>query len=292
MRDRKVRMMKDSRNKIIKIILCVFVAVSILIAGYFFYQYSLTQKRNSELTSKRSNKYITNQSIKNQDDPSVITKISHDITGKLDKLQWNTGNIGVWHLNKTMPTYETIKAEYDNAHKINKDVIGWIWIEGTNINYPVEHNPNSDTYYLHHNWRNQKWWNGAIFLDKSIPSLNEHTLLIHGHDMLNSLMFAELMNFRNKEFFNQHNKIVLFDGENNQEEVFNPIGCFYAEPSQKFEFNIPQDQQEKYYKYMESKSIYPVEPVTSNKFLFLNSCLSNGTHEHLIVMSQEIKHIS
>lgn len=273
------------RNRIIKIILAFIIFVSLLFSCYFSYKAYLSHQRARILSGKVHQSF--NPKTDESNNNNFFMKIYDDLTGKLDHLQYNTGNLDVWKLNKVLPTYPKIKAEYDAAHKINKDVIGWIWIENTDINYPVEHNSNSDTFYLHHNWRNEKWWNGAIFLDKSIPSLNEHTLLIHGHDMLNSLMFAELMRFRNKEFFEQNNKIVLFNGENNQEEVFNPVGAFYARPSQEFEFNIPQDQQEKYYKYMESKSIYPQKPINDNKFLFLNSCLSNGTHYHLIVMAQE-----
>lgn len=286
--------MDDKQKKIIRIILYVIIIVGILIACYFSYQYYLTQKRVKDLESGKASKYISSETVSaiagKSDNP--ITEIAHAITDKLDHLQYETGNMNVWQLNTTIPDYNTIKTEYENAHKVNKDVIGWIWVQGTNINYPVEHNVNSDSYYLHHNWRNEDWWNGAIFLDKSIPSLNEHTLLIHGHDMLNSLMFAQLMEFRNPEFFNKHNKIVLFNGSSMEENIFNPIGAFYADPSQKFEFNIPEDQRLKYYKYMESKSIYPVEPVTDNQFLFLNSCLSNGTNEHLIVMSQKVKSIN
>lgn len=301
--------MSIRHKRIIRSVIYILIFISLVCSIYFFYQYYLSKKRAEYLQKNIISNYSLNKnnSVRNKENSSsrnhmdnlnnanyseqgFIKPISNYITEKLDHLQYNTGNIDVWTVNENVPTYKEISSKYINAKKINNDVVGWIWIQNTNIDYPIEHT-STDTYYLHHNWRNNAWWNGAIFLDKSIPSLNENTLLINGHNMLNSLMFAQLMKFRNENFFNQHNKIVIFNGSNKTEEVFNPIGCFYANPNQRFEFNIPKDQRLKYYKYMESKSFYPIESVNSNKFLFLNSCLSDGTNHHLIVMSQEIQSI-
>ncbi len=65
--------------------------------------------------------------------------------------------------------------------KENEDIVGWIDIKGTNINYPVLQGEDNE-YYLKHNYKHQYISTGSIFLDRNfdfnIPSTN---LLIYGH---------------------------------------------------------------------------------------------------------------
>ena len=71
----------------------------------------------------------------------------------------------------------------------NPDIIGWLEIEGTKINYPVLQS-SDNKYYLNHNYRKKETELGSIFLDCNydfdIPSSN---LLIYGHNTQNGEMF-------------------------------------------------------------------------------------------------------
>ena len=88
--------------------------------------------------------------------------------------------------------------------KENSDVIGWIEIEGTNINYPVLQGEDN-SYYMTHNYKKEEVRDGSIFLDKnydwSIPSSN---LLMYGHNMGDGAMFQDLLKYEYEEFYNQH----------------------------------------------------------------------------------------
>lgn len=65
--------------------------------------------------------------------------------------------------------------QLEEMQKENSDIIGWIEIDGTNINYPILQTTNND-YYLNHNYKKEKASTGSLFLDKdydfSIPSSN------------------------------------------------------------------------------------------------------------------------
>ena len=71
----------------------------------------------------------------------------------------------------------------------NQDIVGWLEIEGTTINYPVLQGKDNE-YYMTHNYKKEKTRNGSIFLSKdydwNIPSSN---LLIYGHNLQNGTMF-------------------------------------------------------------------------------------------------------
>ena len=95
-------------------------------------------------------------------------------------------------------------VDFDALRKINPDVIGWIHIPGTNIDYPIMHG-RDNTYYLRHLMDGS--WNrcGSIFMDyRSDPDLADPVTLIHGHNMLNGTMFQDLEKFKSQEFMAEH----------------------------------------------------------------------------------------
>ena len=89
--------------------------------------------------------------------------------------------------------------------KQNSDIVGWIEIEGTNINYPVLQGTDNE-YYLDHDYKHEKTAKGSIFLNKdydwNIPSTN---LLIYGHNMKNGEMFEDLLNYSSEEYYKNPN---------------------------------------------------------------------------------------
>lgn len=89
----------------------------------------------------------------------------------------------------------------------NADIVGWLEIDGTNINYPVLQGKDND-YYLKHNYKYEYISTGSIFLDKDYdfnkPSSN---LLIYGHRNKVGLMFDELVKYKEESFYKEHKTI-------------------------------------------------------------------------------------
>lgn len=50
---------------------------------------------------------------------------------------------------------ETVLAEYGELYLQNTDMVGWLSIAGTNINFPVMQTPNNPNYYLKHNFEKE-----------------------------------------------------------------------------------------------------------------------------------------
>ena len=85
------------------------------------------------------------------------------------------------------------KIDWEKLEIINKDIIGWIKIEDTNINYPILKD-NDSLYYLKHTFEKNYNRNGSIFTLDNNPFQNEETI-IYGHNMRNGLMFSNLSNY-------------------------------------------------------------------------------------------------
>ena len=92
----------------------------------------------------------------------------------------------------------------EELRKENEDIIGWLEIKDTNINYPVLQASDND-YYLNHNYKKEKSISGSLFLDASFDVENGGTnYLIYGHRTQNGLMFEDLLKYSKKDFYESH----------------------------------------------------------------------------------------
>lgn len=90
----------------------------------------------------------------------------------------------------------------------NPDMIGWISIAGTKIDYPLMHTPDDPEKYLHKNFQGNFSVGGLPFLDAAC-TLDSDNLLIYGHNMQNGTMFRALLSYEQKDFWEAHPLIRL-----------------------------------------------------------------------------------
>lgn len=104
-------------------------------------------------------------------------------------------------------------VDFDELIKLNSDVVGWITIPNTVINYPVLQNKSNATYYLNHNINKESAGAGAIFVDSKCTISeegNSKSLIIYGHHRRDGTMFAKLLNYCNIDFYKE-NPVIRFD---------------------------------------------------------------------------------
>ena len=118
----------------------------------------------------------------------------------------------------------------------NEDIVGWIEIEDTNINYPVLQGEDNE-YYLTHNYQKEKSQKGSIFLTKdydwNLPSSN---LLIYGHNIMYGQMFQDLLKYADEEFYSMH-PTIRFTTQRKDSE-YEIISAFKARVYYKSEENV------------------------------------------------------
>lgn len=88
----------------------------------------------------------------------------------------------------------------------NEDFFGWLSIEGTHIDYPVMYTPDDPTYYLRRAFDKSASWSGVPFMDAACFA-DCGNYLIHGHNMQNGTMFADLLNYAEQAFWEAHPRI-------------------------------------------------------------------------------------
>ena len=101
--------------------------------------------------------------------------------------------------------------EYSEIYAKNNDLVGWIRIDGTKLDYPVMQTPDNPNYYLDHDFDgNESDW-GAIYAREECdifePSDN---ITLYGHNMRDGSMFAVLGDYASKETW-ENNPLIFFD---------------------------------------------------------------------------------
>lgn len=101
------------------------------------------------------------------------------------------------------------QIDFAGLMKINSDIIGWIYIPGTNIDYPICKGEVS--FYLNHGFDRTYSELGSIFVSSEVNSefKDIHTL-IYGHYVSRDQLFGELSNYEGKSYYDQHKRIYIY----------------------------------------------------------------------------------
>ncbi|MGG4146045.1 class B sortase [Paenibacillus algorifonticola] len=94
--------------------------------------------------------------------------------------------------------------QFQELYERNPDIVGWLRIDGTRIEYPVMQNLQDAEYYLNHDFDKKENKGGLPFLDGHSRTNGSDILLIHGHHMKSGWMFKDLMKYKNESFYKEH----------------------------------------------------------------------------------------
>lgn len=127
--------------------------------------------------------------------------------------------------------------QYRQFYKQNPEMVGWIRIDDTIIDYPVMHTPNDPEKYLHLSFQGEESQHGVPFIDYRC-TMDSDNLLIYGHNMSDDTMFHTLVEYRQKSFWREH-PVIRFDTvqEEREYEIFAAFyDRVYYEHEQNFKF--------------------------------------------------------
>ena len=199
---------------------------------------------------------------------------------------------------------ENIKTDrmlkLEELQKENSDIIAWLQIEDSNINYPILQTTDN-SYYMTHNYKKEYSIDGSLFLDKdydwSIPSSN---LLIYGHNNRGSKeMFVDLLKYKDEEFYNKHKTIRFTTNEEDAE--YEIIAVFLSRVYYKSETNvfryyyfINANTEEEFNKYIEESkkaSLYNIEATAKygDQLLTLSTCEFSQEDGRFAVVARKVK---
>ncbi len=116
-------------------------------------------------------------------------------------------------------------AKYQVLYEQNQDLYGWICIDGTTVNYPVMHTPQSPEYYLRRGFDKKYSLSGVPFLDGDCFT-GDGNYIVYGHHMENGSMFAPIAQYAKEDFWREH-PVIRFDTLEKAGE-YEVMAAFYA----------------------------------------------------------------
>lgn len=188
---------------------------------------------------------------------------------------------------------DMLSVNFDELLKKNSDTVGWIKVNGTNINYPVVQANNND-YYLYHAYDKSKNNAGWIFADyhNDMVNLGRNTI-IYGHGRLNNTMFGSLKNILKSSWYDdKNNYIVKFSTlkENTLWQVFS----IYSIEAEGYYITTSFKNNEAYNDFltvMKNRSIKDFNTTVNvnDKIITLSTCKDIAGKERVVLHAKLIK---
>lgn len=119
---------------------------------------------------------------------------------------------------KKLGVYERLQqigADFDALSEINSDVIAWINIPGTALNYPVVQGDDNN-YYLKHLFTKAYNVGGCVFLDCGhSPDFSDRHSVLYGHRMNDGTMFTSIQKYKDQSYYDKHSYAILLTPDKN-----------------------------------------------------------------------------
>ncbi len=160
----------------------------------------------------------------------------------------------------------------------NPDVVGWILIPDTKINYPLMQGSDND-YYLNHTWEGKKNGVGSIFLEHlNLPDLTDFNTILYGHNMNNGSMFAGIRQYRNQKHWDTHPYVYIRSDQGvYRYEVFSTYLADVDSSTYDLQFTTPEAR-EAFLNHVQEQSVIPsdIQPELTDRILTLSTCSGRG----------------
>ncbi len=215
-----------------------------------------------------------------------------------------------------IPTEEatyTLLPGAANLLELSKDVVGYISIPDTVINYPIMHNPDDsegEEYFLYHDFYGNDSHLGSIFLDFRcnfdvvgadgyLAKPNSDNLIVYGHDMLDESMFGSLRKYKDDpNYYEQHPLVEV--NSNYENYIYKIYGFFVADAldtsDTRFEYwnYIDFTGEKGFYEYVNEVKrrtlrLTDVDVEYGDQLLTLSTCSGTFANARLVVCARRLR---
>ena len=184
-----------------------------------------------------------------------------------------------------------IDVDFNSLKNTNSDTVAWLFVGGTNVNYPVVQTSDNE-FYLNHSFDKKKNSGGWLFMDyRNDKNDYGRNTIIYGHNMKNLTMFGTLKNLLSKSWYNtEENRIIKMSSEkyNTLWQIYSVYTLETTSDYIQTEFSSDEEYQA-FIDLVKGRSIanFNTSVTTSDKTLTLSTC--HGSAKKLVVHAKLIK---
>jgi sortase B len=183
-----------------------------------------------------------------------------------------------------------MNERFKNIISVNPEVVGWIKIGDTRIDYPVVKTENNE-YYLNHNIYKESSRAGSVFMDyrNDYEAKDLHTIL-YGHTMKDGSMFTDLIKYKSQEFYLK-NPVINFSTL--YEDLLWEIFSIYVTDTEFYYIKTDFESSYDYKVFIEKirkRSLYNTGVTASEKdnILTLSTCSYDFKNARLVIHARKI----
>lgn len=266
----KTKSEKDLEKKLIPTIILILSITTYLISVFILTRWYVQNERTKKFTKDLNSTPIVNQEDINENTPD-----------QYEDLTQNTPQEPIEE-----PTTNTINTNYINVNlnyyiQKNPETVGWIQVNGTNINYPIVQHTDND-YYLEHDFYQRKTNVGWIFGDyrNNFENINNNTI-IYGHNLVNGTMFGSIPKLLNKNWFSNPNNHYIKLSTKTTNSIWQIFSVYKIEPTTDYlqvRFNSTTTYQD-FLNTLKNRSVYQFNQDINytDKIITLSTCDNTGT---------------
>ena len=282
--------MKKSHRILMYFLLSLLIVLSVIYIVNFFSLKKEAAEESNLLNAMEiyENEIAYDNKVAEETNVETSKEVVEEKTNEVD------GNLNEEKTEETERMAKLKKLQEENA-----DIVGWLEIENTSINYPVLQGTDNE-YYMTHNYKKEKSKNGSIFLTKdydwTIPSSN---LLMYGHNLGNGTMFQELLKYEDKNFYKQHQTIRFTTTE--EDAKYEIISVFKSRVYYKSEKNVFRyyyfvnaETEEEYNEFVENAkkaSLYDIDATAKydEQLITLSTCSYHVEDGRFAVVGKKVE---
>ena len=253
----------QNKNKlylIISIVSLLIVLIALLAIGVLFFSYKQSRDDYAQLAQEARIESTTTE------------------TGAAETAE---------EITPTVPLVD-IPIDFSYLKEQNEDIIGWLTVDGTVIDYPILYDSSNMLYYLKRNYARTSTDYGSIFvLNENADDFTDFNTLVYGHNMPDGQMFAQLHKFREERFFDEHGQILIYTPDR---KLTYQVFAAYRTDNLNILVNndfsteaLREAYIERIYTHTNFALFKPEYPVTaSDRIVTLSTCIGNPDYRYVV----------
>lgn len=183
---------KEPTRRLYKLMAVAFATIFVVCLTFLVREFSRRKKAEEQYAVLAEQSSVTEQEVTEQE-----TETEEDIFARL----------GVENPGKELD-WKALSEE-------NEDIYAWIYIPGTQVDYPILQHPTENDYYLTHNLDGSSGYPGCIYTQLlNGEEFEDPNTILYGHNMGNGTMFGSLHEYEDIAFFEEHPYVYVYTPEN------------------------------------------------------------------------------
>lgn len=183
-------------------------------------------------------------------------------------------------------------VDWDGLREINPDIVGWIVIPDTKVNYPIVQSEDNQ-YYLHRAFNKEKSIYGSIFMSAfNYNDFSDWNTILYGHNMKDGSMFKTVNYYKDEEYCKEHLDVWILTPKS--QKKYQVISAHIAQDGDSnYDYVFEDDSYKDFIDSQIEQSLYDtgVTSVYDKRCITLSTCTSRTELERFIIVCQLAKEI-